>query len=60
MIQVMATKVKESIVAEAKKVEYFNFSMDSTPDILHTEQLTLIIRYVSPISDLPSERFITL
>ena len=60
MIQVMATKVKESIVAEAKKVEYFNFSMDSTRDILHTEQLTLIIRGVSPISDLPSERFITL
>ena len=33
--------------------------MDSTPDISHTDQLTLIIRYVSPVNGLPSERFIT-
>ena len=58
MIQLVAKKVKESIVAEAKKAEYFSFSVDSTPDISHTDQLTLIIRYVSPINDLPSERFI--
>ena len=33
--------------------------MDSTPDISHTDQLTLIIRYVSPVNGLPRERFIT-
>ena len=35
--------------------------MDSTPDISRrpTDQLTLIIRYVSPVNGLPSERFIT-
>ena len=55
----MAKKVKESIVAEVKKVRYFSFSVDSTCDILHTYQLILIIIYISSINDLPSERFIT-
>ena len=32
--------------------------MDSTPDISHTEQLSLIIRYVFPVNSLPSEIFI--
>ena len=55
----MAKKVKESIVADVKKAGYFSFSVDSTPHISHTDQLTLIIRYVSPVNGLPSERFIT-
>ena len=55
----MAKKVQESIMAEMKKVRYFSFSVDSTPDILHTDQLILIIRYVSSINDLLSERFVT-
>ena len=59
MIQLMAKKVKESIVAKVKKARYFSISEDSTPNISHTDQLTLIIRYVSPINGLPSERFIT-
>ena len=61
MIQLMAKKVKESIVADVKKAGYFSFSVNSTPDISRrpTDQLTLIIRYVSPVNGLPSERFIT-
>ena len=59
MIQLMAKKVKESIVADVKKAGYFSFSVDSTPDISHTDQLTLIIRYVSSVNGLSSERFIT-
>ena len=59
MIQFMAKKVRESIVADVKKVEYFSFSVDSTPDIFHIDQLTLIIRYVSPVNGIPSERCIT-
>ena len=46
-------------MADLKKAGYFIFSVDSIPDILHTDQLTLIIRYVSPVNALPSERFIT-
>ena len=33
--------------------------MDSTPDMLHTDQLILIIKYVSSTNDLLSERFVT-
>ena len=59
MIQLMAKKVKESIVADVKEAGYFSFSVDSTSDISHTDQLTLIIRYALPVNGLPSERFIT-
>ena len=53
-------KVTESVVACVKKAEHFSFSVDSTADILHTDQLTLIIiRYVSPVNGLTSERFLT-
>jgi len=58
MIKLMAKKVKELIVADVKKAGYFRFSVDSTPDISHTDQLTLIIRYVSLVTGLLNERFI--
>ena len=51
----MAKKVKESIMAVLKKSGYFSFSVDSTPDISHTERLSLIIRFVFPVNSLPSE-----
>ena len=44
---------------DVKRAEYFSFAMDSTPDISHIDQLTLIIRYVSPVNGLPSETFLT-
>ena len=50
MIQLIANNVKESIVADLKKARYFSFSVDTTPDISHTDQLALIIRYVSPVN----------
>ena len=40
----------ESIVAEVKKARYFSFSVGSTPDISHTDRLTLIVTYVSPVN----------
>ena len=59
MIQLMAKKVRESIVADVKKAEYFSFSVDSTPHISHIDQSTLIIRYVPPVNRLSSEIFVT-
>ena len=55
MIQLIAKKVRKSIVADVKKAGYFSFSVDSTPDISDIDQLTLIIRYVSPVNGLPRE-----
>ena len=46
-------------MADVKKAEYFSFSVDSTPHISRIDQLTLIIRYVSSVNGLPSERFTT-
>ncbi|GIX77079.1 zinc finger MYM-type protein 1 [Caerostris extrusa] len=43
IIQLMANKVKDTIMEEVKKTGYFSFSVDSTPDISHNDQLTLII-----------------
>ncbi|GIY52222.1 zinc finger MYM-type protein 1 [Caerostris extrusa] len=46
-------------MVEVEKAGYFSFSVDSTPGISHTDQLTLIIRYVSPEDGLPTDRFLT-
>ena len=42
MIQLIAKKVKGSIVADVKKAGYLSSSVDCTPNISHTDQLTLI------------------
>ena len=59
MIQLLAKTVKEPILADVKKAGYFSLSVDSIPDISHTDQLTFIMRYVSPEDGLPSERILT-
>ena len=46
MIELMGQKVLSVIVDEIKTAKYFSISVDSTPDIMHVDQLTLIIRYV--------------
>ena len=46
VIQIMAKKVREHIVAEVAASEYFSVSVDSIPDLTHVDQLTTIIRYV--------------
>ena len=38
---------------------YFSVSVDSTPDITHSDQLTIIIRYVHMMDHQPVERFLT-
>ena len=57
VIQIMAKKVKEHIVAEVAPSKYFSVSVDSTPYLTHVDQLTMIIRYV--VDGKPVERFLT-
>ena len=59
MIIHMANRVRESILNELIKSKYFSLSVDSTPDLSHVDQLTVIVRYVSPENGLPVERFLT-
>ncbi|XP_017476915.1 PREDICTED: zinc finger MYM-type protein 1-like [Rhagoletis zephyria] len=45
-ISIMGKGVKEKIVSEIKEARYYSFSIDSTPDVSHTDQLSLCFRYV--------------
>ena len=45
MIELIGQKVYV-IVDDIKTANYFSISVDSTPDIMHVDQLTVIIRYL--------------
>ena len=55
-IALLAQEVLAKIVDELKTQKFFSVSLDSTPDITHVDQLTLIVRYVLPSG--PVERFV--
>jgi len=57
LINVLGRKVLSAIVAEVRRAKYYSISVDSTPDVSHTDQLCLTIRYVLPEG--PVERFLT-
>lgn len=56
-IQIMGEEVVSTIVAECQAAKYFSISVDSTPDVSHTDQLTFIVRYVKQNGE-PVERFL--
>ena len=58
-IGILADKVAHVIVEEVKKAIYFSISADSTPDITHEDQMTVMLRYVLPDEKL-FERFLKL
>lgn len=47
-VQLMGIKALSEIINQIKIAKYFSISVDSTPDISHIDQLTFIMRYVSP------------
>ena len=55
-IKLLANHLHVHILSEIENAKYFSISLDSTPDLAHIDQLTLIIRYVLPSG--PVERFI--
>ena len=59
LIELMSIKVRQSILNDLKQDGYFSLSVDSTPDLSHIDQLTVIIRYVSIDDGFPIERFLT-
>lgn len=56
VIHIMKNKIMKTIINEVKNAKYFSIVVDSTPDISHTDQLSLIYRYV--LNGIPVERFI--
>ena len=57
--EVMSKKVMSPIVAEIISAQYFSVSVDSTRDVTHADQLTIIVRYASSTDYTPVERFLT-
>ena len=49
LIQLMSCEVKKVILTWRKSVKYFSLILDCTPDLAHTEQMSLIIRIVNYI-----------
>ncbi|GBP15647.1 Zinc finger MYM-type protein 1 [Eumeta japonica] len=47
-IHLIASSILNQIICEIKRCKYYSVSLDSTPDISHVDQLTLIVRYVLP------------
>ena len=57
-VLLMAEEVKQVIINEITSAKYYSLSIDSTPDISHTDQLTFTVRYVHE-DGMPTERFLT-
>ncbi|XP_065645605.1 uncharacterized protein LOC136076068 [Hydra vulgaris] len=55
IIQILSKAVKEKIVVDLKASKYYSIIVDCTPDISHTEQRTIILRFVS-ILPTPDEK----
>ncbi|KAF2887283.1 hypothetical protein ILUMI_18890 [Ignelater luminosus] len=45
-IKLMAMGIREKFSSEIKNTKYISIVADSTPDISHTDQLTVVLRYV--------------
>lgn len=56
LIEIMGKRVLEEIIKEVKAAKYYSISVDSTPNVSHTDQLTFIIRYVK--NGIATERFL--
>jgi len=44
IVLLMAKYIRKYIVAELKTAKYFSVSIDSTPNLAHVDQLTVIVR----------------
>lgn len=45
LIPLLASRVTQKIREEIKEAKYFGLVVDSTPDLSHVDQLTIVIRY---------------
>lgn len=57
LLQLMSDKVLKFILSELSESKYYGLILDSTPDISHTDQLSIVLRYVNSKGE-PVERFI--
>lgn len=55
----MIIKVLKVIMKEIKDTKYFSLSVDSTSDISHNDQFTVVIRYIRVLDREVVEHFLT-
>ncbi|GFS99751.1 hypothetical protein TNCV_1095631 [Trichonephila clavipes] len=55
----MGNKVQENIIKDFQEAKNFSLSVDSTPDLSHTDQLTVVLIYVRVFVGEMAERFLT-
>ncbi|XP_053122763.1 zinc finger MYM-type protein 1-like isoform X2 [Hemicordylus capensis] len=47
IVQLLATQIKQKILALLKSAKYYSIILDCTPDGSHAEQMTLMVRFVT-------------
>jgi hypothetical protein len=56
VISILASEVKANILSSILNAKYYSIIADSTPDISHIDQLTLVVRYIENAK--PVERYV--
>ncbi|XP_071054435.1 zinc finger MYM-type protein 1-like [Onthophagus taurus] len=51
LIQLLSRAIRAKILNSAKLAKYYSIILDCTPDISHTEQMTIIIRFVDVMDE---------
>nr|XP_047144578.1 zinc finger MYM-type protein 1-like [Hydra vulgaris] len=67
IVELLANKIKNDILAKLERAKYYSLILDCTPDISHMEQMTVVFRFVSatelssekPAEVVVSEHFVT-
>nr|XP_047132483.1 zinc finger MYM-type protein 1-like [Hydra vulgaris] len=67
IVELLANKIKNDILAKQERAKYYSLILDCTPDISHMEQMTVVFRFVSatesssekPAEVVVSEHFVT-
>nr|XP_047129436.1 zinc finger MYM-type protein 1-like [Hydra vulgaris]XP_047129437.1 zinc finger MYM-type protein 1-like [Hydra vulgaris] len=67
IVELLANKIKNDILAKLERAKYYSLILDCTPDISHMEQMTVVFRFVSatesssekPAEVVVSEHFLT-
>ncbi|GFY44418.1 zinc finger MYM-type protein 1 [Trichonephila inaurata madagascariensis] len=57
--EIMRNKIQGNIIKHIQEVKYISLSVDTTLDIFHTDQLTVVLRYERVSDGEVEERFLT-
>jgi hypothetical protein len=54
----MADRLREIFADKVKKAKWFSIIVDSTPDVSHVDQLTVVLRYVKADAETMERSFL--